>query len=109
MLFEETVANSREHNFLNEKIWKKLDSLAEAVNSSERFAFGNKNTLQLEKLTSVILECGGDEAEALSAAFLCKIVPLLKVIVGVATGIAAAETQFTLFSSCSIAVLTPAR
>ncbi len=80
MLFEETVANSREHNFLNEKIWKKLDSLAEAVNSSERFAFGNKNTLQLEKLTSVILECGGDEAEALSAAFLCKIVPLLKTV-----------------------------
>ena len=36
--------------------------------------------MQLEKLTSVILECGGDEAEALSAAFLCKIVPLLKTV-----------------------------
>ncbi|MDE6505596.1 MAG: glycoside hydrolase family 3 C-terminal domain-containing protein [Clostridia bacterium] len=77
-LFEETVTSSRERNFISEKIWKKLDSLAEAVNAEERFSYGNKNIRQLEKFTSVILECGGDESEALSSALLCKIVPLLK-------------------------------
>lgn len=74
----EGVKAARENSFLPEKIWKKIDELFETVNSNERFVFGNKNTLQLEKFTSVILDCGGDEAECLTALFLFKIAPVLK-------------------------------
>ncbi|MBD5584032.1 MAG: hypothetical protein HDQ88_03045 [Clostridia bacterium] len=72
------VKEARETFFLPEKLWKKLDELFEAVRANEKFKLGNKNTLQLEKFTSVLLECGGDEAECLISAFLAKIVPVLK-------------------------------
>lgn len=73
---EERIA--REGYFLPEKVWKKLDELTSVLSAGERFSVGNKNMLQLEKFTSIILNCGGDEAEALSSMFTAKIVPLLK-------------------------------
>lgn len=72
------VKEARETYYLSEKVWKKIDELCEAVRANEKFRLGNKNTLQLEKFTSVLLECGGDEAECITDIFLAKIVPLLK-------------------------------
>lgn len=72
------VKEAREEYFLSEKIWKKLDELFETVRATDKIRLGNKNTLQLEKFTSVLLECGGDEAECITDIFLAKIVPLLK-------------------------------
>lgn len=72
------VKEAREGYFMSERVWKKLDELFETVRAGEKFRLGNKNTLQLEKFTSVILECGGDEAECITGVFLSKIVPLLK-------------------------------
>ena len=76
--FEDLVKTAREDVFLPENIWKKIDELVDTVNATEKFVIGNKNTLQIEKLTSVIMECGGDEAEAFTQLFVCKLVPLLK-------------------------------
>ena len=58
----------------------KIDELVETINLSERFVIGNKNVLQLEKMTSVLIDCGGDETEAFINAFTCKIVPLFKTL-----------------------------
>ena len=76
--FDDLVKAAREEAFISEKIWKKIDELVATINASERFKVGNKSTLQVEKLTSVIIECGGDEAEAFTQMFICKLVPLLK-------------------------------
>lgn len=72
------VKDARENFFMSEKVYKKLDELFETVRASEKFGLGNKNTLQLEKFTSVLLECGGDETECVNNIFIAKIVPLLK-------------------------------
>ncbi|MDE7082453.1 MAG: glycoside hydrolase family 3 C-terminal domain-containing protein [Clostridia bacterium] len=72
------VKEARENYYLSEKFWKKLDELFETVRATDKIRLGNKNTLQLEKFSSVILECGGDEAECVTDIFLAKIVPVLK-------------------------------
>ncbi|MCH5149009.1 MAG: glycoside hydrolase family 3 C-terminal domain-containing protein [Clostridiales bacterium] len=76
--FNDLITTAREEFFLPEKIWKKVDGLVSAVGANEKFDIGNKNILQIEKFTSVIMECGGDEGEAFTQMFTCKIVPLLK-------------------------------
>ena len=76
----EIVTHAKEAHFLPEKIWMKIDELVETINLSERFVIGNKNVLQLEKMTSVLIDCGGDESEAFINAFTCKIVPLFKTL-----------------------------
>ena len=76
--FGELVTTAREEAFLPEHIWKKVDELVGVIKSSERFDIGNKNTLQIERLTSVIIESGGDEAEAFTQMFVSKLVPLFK-------------------------------
>lgn len=73
------VNEAREQFFVREAVWKKLDVFTEAVNATEKFSIDNKSLLQLEKYTSVLLECGGDESEAVINMFTAKIVPLLKV------------------------------
>ncbi len=74
----ELVKDARESSYLSEKIWKRLDELFETMRATDKVRLGNKNTLQLEKFTSVLLECGGDEAECITDIFLAKIVPVLK-------------------------------
>lgn len=76
--FGELVRTARDEAYLSEKMWKRTDELISAVNATEKFVLGNKNTLQTEKLTSVVMECGGDETEALTQMFVCKLIPLLK-------------------------------
>ena len=76
--FGDLIKEAREHFFLPEKIWKKVDELIATINASEKFEVGNKNTLQTEKLTSVIMDCGGDEGEAFTQMFICKLIPLIK-------------------------------
>lgn len=76
--FEEWTRDAREEFFLPETIWKKLDELVGAIRASEKFELGNKEILQIEKLTSAIMGCGGDEAEAFTQMFLSKLVPLFK-------------------------------
>ncbi len=76
--FAVLLSEARDTCFLGEKVWKKLDELFEIIGASERFRFGNKNVIQSEKFTSVLMECGADEGEALHALFLAKIVLVLK-------------------------------
>lgn len=76
--FTNLVKDARETAFLSERLWKKIDEMFVTIGEKEKFVFGNKNTLQVERLTSFIMDCGGDEGEALTAAFLYKFVPLLK-------------------------------
>ncbi len=72
------VRGARENYYLSEKNWAKIDLLFEQLNANERIPLGNKNTLQAEKYTSVLMSCGADEGKALECLFLAKIVPLLK-------------------------------
>ena len=65
--------------YLSETVGKKLDEFTAAVNATEKFGIDNKSLLQLEKYTSVLMDCGGDEHEAVTGMFISKIVPLLKV------------------------------
>ena len=76
--FSGLVKTAREMCFLPERLWKKIDDMFVTIGEKEKFVFGNKNTLQVERMTSVIMDCGGDEGEALNAAFVNKFVPLLK-------------------------------
>ena len=76
--FADLIKTAREDFYLPEKIWKKIDELVKTVGSTEKFEIGNKNILQIERLTSVVMECGGDESEAFTQMFTSKIVPLLK-------------------------------
>ena len=76
--FDDLVKIAREDFFLPEKVWKKIDELVSTIGTTEKFEIGNKNILQIEKLTSVIMECGGDEGEAFTQMFTSKLIPLLK-------------------------------
>ncbi|MDE7439605.1 MAG: hypothetical protein K2N23_03770, partial [Clostridia bacterium] len=78
MALEELISEAREQFFVSEPVWKKLDDFTEAVNATERFAIDNKSLLQLEKYTSVLMECGGDENEVVVNMFISKILLLLK-------------------------------
>ncbi len=79
-VFDDLIREAREEQFLPETVWKKLDELVEAINAGERFGIGNKNLLQLERFSSVLLACGADESEAFSAVFTGKIAALLKTL-----------------------------
>ena len=79
MDLEELISEARENFFIGESIWKKIDDFTEAVNATEKFNIDNKSLLQLEKYSSILLECGGDENEVVVNMFTSKIVPLLKV------------------------------
>ena len=72
------IAAAKENSFVSERVWKKLDDLVEAICANERFAIGNKNTIQLETFTSVLIEGGSDEPEAVTNMFLAKLAYLLK-------------------------------
>ena len=76
---EEIISEAREKFFINEAVWKKLDEFTDAVNATERFGIDNKSLLQLERYTSVLMDCGADESEALINMFIVKIILLLKV------------------------------
>lgn len=74
------VREAREKFFLSEKIWKRIDEITEEISAKEYFFIGNKNTLQLEKLIAVLMECGADENEAFQTVFTAKLVPLLRLL-----------------------------
>ncbi len=76
----ELVREAREKFFVSEKIWKRIDDVSETVSAKEHFFIGNKNTLQLEKLTAVLMECGADENEAFQTIFTAKLIPLLRLL-----------------------------
>ena len=79
LALDEIISEARERHYIKEPVWKKLDEFVEAVNATEKFSIDNKSLLQIEKYTSILLECGGDESEALINMFLAKIILLLKV------------------------------
>ena len=73
-----TLSEIKEAEFVTEKIWKKVDALAEAIGETEKFAIGNKNIIQMESFTSVMIDCGADEAEAVVGMFLSKLGYIIK-------------------------------
>lgn len=72
------LSEAKEENYVSERIWRRVDDLCEAINASERFAIGNKNIIQSESFTSVMLACGADEPEAVTNMFLSKLSYILK-------------------------------
>ncbi|MDE7086849.1 MAG: hypothetical protein K2O67_01520, partial [Clostridia bacterium] len=76
--FVSLLNETKEVSFVSEKIWKKVDELAELIGGNERFAIGNKNTIQMESFTSVVIDCGAEEPEAVTHMFLSKLAYILK-------------------------------
>ncbi|MDE6850757.1 MAG: hypothetical protein K2J54_05460, partial [Clostridia bacterium] len=72
------LSEAKEESFVSERIWKKVDALSETINATERFAIGNKNIIQSESFTSVMMACGADEPEAVTNMFLAKLSYILK-------------------------------
>ena len=72
------LSEAKEEHYVSERIWRKVDDLCEALNATEKFAIGNKNTIQSESFTSVMLACGADEPEAVTNMFLSKLSYILK-------------------------------
>ncbi|MCM1545792.1 MAG: glycoside hydrolase family 3 C-terminal domain-containing protein [Clostridiales bacterium] len=72
------LSEAKEEYYVTERIWRKVDGLCEAINATERFAIGNKNIIQSESYTSVLLACGADEPEAVTDMFLAKLSYILK-------------------------------
>ncbi|MDE6690906.1 MAG: hypothetical protein K2K04_02955, partial [Clostridia bacterium] len=68
----------KEEHFVSERIWRKVDELCETIDASEKFAIGNKNIIQCESFTSVLLSCGADEPDAVTNMFLAKLSYILK-------------------------------
>lgn len=74
----EEISVVKNDYFLKEETWKKIDHLIEEMKEIEDFRLGNKNVILIETFTSVYMECGADEADALDAVLTSKIVPLIK-------------------------------
>lgn len=72
------LSEAKEESFVSERIWKKVDALSETINATERFSIGNKNIIQSESFTSVMMACGADEPEAVTNMFLAKLSYILK-------------------------------
>lgn len=72
------LSEAKEIDFVSERIWKKVDALCETICAGEKFAIGNKNTIQMESFTSVLIDCGADEPEAVTYMFLSKLAYILK-------------------------------
>jgi len=75
---EALVSEAREEFYLSETVWKKFDTLFETVAAGGKFRFGNKNCIQTERFSSVLMECGADENEALLKVLFAKVIPVLK-------------------------------
>ena len=75
---EENIASAKNTYFIKEESWKKIDQLVESIKELDDFSLGNKNVISMENYSSVIMECGADESDALEAILLSKVVPLIK-------------------------------
>lgn len=69
---------SKESFFLSDAVWNKLDAIADSIAQDEKFCIDNKNMLQIERYTSVLLDAGADERDAIAAMFFGKLNFLLK-------------------------------
>ena len=76
----ELVRVAKGEFYISETTWKKLDEFEDTIKQTERFAIGNKNTLQLETYSSILLECGADQSEATMNSLTAKIVPIIKTL-----------------------------
>ena len=72
------LSEAKEEHYVSERVWRKVDDLCEALNETEKFSIGNKNIIQSESFTSVMLSCGADEPEAVTNMFLAKLSYILK-------------------------------
>ncbi|MGN1295949.1 MAG: glycoside hydrolase family 3 C-terminal domain-containing protein [Bacilli bacterium] len=74
------VKESKKANYLSEDEWKKLDELEEELFKTIKYKFNNKTTLELERYSSVYIDCDGEPIDALSSYIANKIVPILKTL-----------------------------
>lgn len=72
------LSEVKEEHYVTERIWRKVDALCETIDAQEKFAIGNKNIIQCESITSVLLSCGADEPDAVTNMFLAKLSYILK-------------------------------
>lgn len=74
------VKESKKSHFLSEDEWKKLDELEEELFKTIKYKFNNKTTLELERYSSVYIDCDGEPIDALATYLSSKIVPILKTL-----------------------------
>ena len=76
----EQIGIARKEFYLSEETWKHIDHFVSEINGIESFHLGNKSIIQIEKYSSLLMECGSDEQDALDAVLTNKLVPLLKTL-----------------------------
>lgn len=76
--FMATIEVEKQHFYLSEESWKRIDDFEETLSNDGKFRVDNKTVLQIESFVSALLACGADEAEAFDAALSTKIAPTVK-------------------------------
>ncbi len=72
------LSEVKEEHYVTERIWRQVDKLCETIDETEKFAIGNKNIIQCESFTSVLISCGAEEPDAVTNMFLAKLSYILK-------------------------------
>ena len=78
--FNELIYEAKKNNYISEDNWKRIDNLEEEINQVEPFSISNKFVLSSERYSSIFMDCGGDEVDALDSILAEKIVPIVKTL-----------------------------
>ena len=78
--FNDLIYEAKKNNFISEDNWKRIDNLEEEINQIEPFSIGNKFVLAAERYSSIFMDCGGDEVDALDSILAEKLVPIIKTL-----------------------------
>ena len=76
----ELVHEAKKTWYLEEDSWKKIDELEASLSSKEPFVINNKLVIAIENYTSIFIDCGGDEQDALDSVLSERICPIIKTL-----------------------------
>lgn len=70
------INNSRNKEFLNEEVWRKIDSFFDDKIFGD-FKLDNRHLVQAEKLSSLLLHYKFDDIQSLNYMFILKLIPII--------------------------------
>ena len=73
-----TLEAEKNHFYLAEEGWKRIDDFEETLANEGAFRVENKTVLQSEVFATALLACGTDQTEVLDAVLAAKIAPTVK-------------------------------
>jgi len=76
--FKELILEAKKDFYIKEANWKKFDELESTLKKEEPFKIDNKLMLQLENYSSIYLDLGGEEIDAIDSILSEKFIPIIK-------------------------------